>query len=423
MNHDPYSRTYAQELDRHDPLARFRDEFVFADPDLIYLDGNSLGRLPKAAVGLLRDGVERQWGKRLIRGWNEGWMELNGRIGAKIGRLIGAQAHEVIVADATSNNLYKLATAAVAARPGRSKIVTDDLNFPSDLYILQGICARAIPPLRLEVIPSPDGIHGPVEALLEAIDEETALVALTHTVFKSAYVYDMARITDRAHAAGALALWDLSHAAGSVPVDLNGANADLAVGCTYKYLNGGPGSPAFLYVREDLQDELSNPIQGWMGQADMFDFGLEYIPAAGIQHFLTGTPPILSVSAIEPGVDLLLTAGMEALRAKSVAQSEYLIALWEAKLAPLGFSLKSPRNVERRGSHVSLGHPDGWRIAQALINDQGVLPDFRKPDNIRLGIAPIYTSFAEIFTAVDRLEAVMTERLYERYSPAMSAVT
>jgi kynureninase len=423
MNHDPYSLTYAQALDQRDPLARFRDEFVFADPDLIYLDGNSLGRLPKATVELLRDGVEHQWGERLIRGWNEGWMELNGRIGAKIGRLIGAQASEVIVADATSTNLYKLATAAIAARPGRSKIVTDDLNFPSDLYILQGICARATPPLRLEVVPSPDGVHGPVDALLEAIDEETALVALTHTVFKSAYVYDMARITDRAHAAGALALWDLSHAAGSVLVDLNGANADLAVGCTYKYLNGGPGSPAFLYVREDLQAELANPIQGWMGQADMFDFGLDYSPAPGIQHFLTGTPPVLSVSAIEPGVDLLLAAGMEALRAKSVAQSDYLIDLWETKLAPWGFSLKSPQYIERRGSHVSLGHPDGWRIAQALINDQGVLPDFRQPDNIRLGIAPLYTSFAEIFTAVARLEAVMTERLYERYSPAMRAVT
>jgi kynureninase len=244
MTDTQLTRTYAQNLDREDGLGHFRNRFFVTDPRLIYLDGNSLGRLPKATAALLRDGVERQWGERLIRGWNEGWMELGGRIGAKLARLLGAQPHEVLVADSTSVNLYKLALAALNARPTRRKIVTDNLNFPSDLYVLQGICAQATPARELHVVPSADGIRGPVDELLAAIDEETALVTLTHAVFKSAYVYDMAAISARAHEVGALVLWDLSHAAGSVPIDLTGAGADLAVGCTYKYLNGGPGAPA-----------------------------------------------------------------------------------------------------------------------------------------------------------------------------------
>mgnify|MGYP001822135018 CR=1 FL=1 len=423
MTNDLLSLAYAHELDRSDPLAHFRNRFVVADPELIYLDGNSLGRLPRATVALLRDGVDRQWGERLIRGWNDGWMELSQRIGDKIGQLIGAQPGEVILADSTSTNLYKLASAACQARPGRGKIVTDDLNFPSDLYVLQGICAQASLPCRLEGVASADGIHGPADALLDAINEDTALVALSPAVFKSSYVYDMGAITARAHEVGALVLWDLSHAVGSVPVDLAAAHADLAVGCTYKYLNGGPGAPAFLYVREGLQAELRNPIQGWMGQAELFDFGLTYQPASGILHFLTGTPPVLSASAVEPGVDLLLEAGMDAVRAKSVAQSEWLIELWDARLAPLGFTLKSPRDPAQRGSHVSLGHAEGWRIAQTLINDLHVLPDFRKPDNIRLGIAPLYNSYVEVYEAVARLEQTVVERLYERHSPHMAAVT
>ncbi len=226
-----------------------------------------------------------------------------------------------------------------------------------------------------------------------------------------------------AHKAGALTLWDLSHAAGSVLVDLNDAAADLAVGCTYKYLNGGPGAPAFLYVRRDLQETLQNPIQGWMGQAGMFDFGLDYEAAPGIQRFLTGTAPMMSVSAIEPGVDLLLEAGMERLRSKSMAQSEYLIALWEQELAPHGFVLNSPRDVARRGSHISLGHVDGWRIDQALIHDKNVLPDFRKPDNIRIGIAPIYNSFVDIYEAVARMKQIVEERIYEKYDSDAPLVT
>jgi kynureninase len=413
----------AQALDRQDELAAFRTRFVAEDPELIYLDGNSLGRLPKATVALLRDAVERQWGDRLIRSWNEGWFETPLRIGNKLAQLLGAQPGEIAIADSTTVNLFKLALAAVRAQPGRHKIVTDDLNFPSDLYALQGICQLLGTDYLVEVVPSPDGIHGPVEGLAAAIDDNTALVTLTHTVFKSAYAYDMAAITDLAHRAGAYMLWDLSHAAGSVPCDLNGANADLAVGCSYKYLNGGPGAPAFLYVRKELQAKLSNPIPGWMGQANLFNFGLDYAPAPGLQQFLTGTAPMLSTLAIEPGVDLLLEAGMDRVRAKSVRQTEYLIALWETELAPLGFTLNSPRTSDCRGSHISLGHTEAWRIDQALIHTMDVLPDFRKPDNIRLGITPLYTSFVDIYQAVMRIKQVVTEQLYLHYSQDNNKVT
>ena len=416
-----FSLAAARQLDAADPLTAFRERFVIDDPDLIYLDGNSLGRLPRATVARLDEVIRREWGQRLVRSWGEGWFEAAGRIGDKIARLVGAAEGEVILADSTSVNLYKLTLAALAARPDRQTILTDDLNFPSDLYILQS--AAALTGRRVRVIPAADGIFGPAEAICAAIDDDTALVSLSHTVFKSGYVYDMAAITAAAHRAGALALWDLSHSAGSVLVDLNGAGVDLAVGCTYKYLNGGPGAPAFLYVRGDLQDALGNPISGWIGRRDPFDFALDYASAAGRQRFLSGTPPILSLAAVEPGVDLLLEAGMSNVRGRSVRLSEYLLALYDERLAPLGFRLNSPRDPARRGSHVSLGHEEGLRINLALIRDVNVLPDFRRPDNIRLGIAPLYNTFSELYEAVERLRRVVVERLYERHDAANLRVT
>ena len=414
---------YAHALDAADPLSAFRDRFVIDDPDLIYLDGNSLGRLPRATVSLLDDLVRQQWGDRLVRGWSEGWFDASSRIGGKIARLLGAGEDEVIVADSTSTTLFKLGMAALMARPGRRTILTDDLNFPSDLYILQGMARLAGGGYRVRVIPSADGIHGPADALTAAMDEDTALVTLSHTVFKSGYQYDMAAVTVAAQRAGALTLWDLSHSAGSVLVDLNSAAADLAVGCTYKYLNSGPGAPAFLYVRRDLQDALANPISGWIGQHDPFDFALDYAPAAGIRRFLTGTPPLLSLAAVEPGADLLLEAGMDRLRERSVRLSEYFIALYEARLASLGFRLNSPREVARRGSHISLGHDEGLRINLSLIRDVKVLPDFRRPDNIRIGIVPLYNTFAELHEAVERLVTVVENRLYERHDTTGLKVT
>lgn len=415
--------TYAGELDARDPLARFRERFVITDPELIYMDGNSLGRLPKATLSLSQDLIQRQWGERLIRSWNEEWFTAPERVGAKIAQLIGAQPDEVIVADSTSVNLFKLAVAALRARPDRSRILTDDLNFPSDLYVLQGAIDLLDKQHQLEIIPSRDGIFGPVDELQAQLDADVALVTLSHTVFKSGYMYDMQAITAAVHDAGALMLWDLSHSVGSVPVDLNAAQVDLAIGCTYKYLNGGPGAPAFLYIRRDLQERLTNPIAGWMGQKNLFNFGTTYQPATGLRGFLTGTPPIISLSLIETGVDLLLEAGMHNLRAKSIQQSEYLIALWKTVLEPLGFTLNSPHQVEQRGSHLSLGHQEGLRIDLTLLNDMNVLPDFRAPDNIRIGLVPLYTSFRDIHATVIRLQQIVADRLYEKYPHDAPIVT
>jgi kynureninase len=405
------------------PLAPFRDRFIIADPELIYLDGNSLGRLPQATAARLQQTINQEWGADLIRSWNKGWFDLPERVGGKLARLLGAQPDEIIVADSTSVNLFKLVVAALQFQAGRTKIVTDDLNFPSDVYILQGALNLLGNGRCLEIVPSPDGVHGPVDGLATAVTADTALLTLSHVVFKSGYLYDMTAVTQLAHAAGALVLWDLSHDAGAVPIDLNGSGVDMAVGCTYKYLNGGPGAPAFLYVRRDLQEKLGNPISGWMGQAQPFAFSLDYAAAPGLRRFLTGTPPILSLTAVEPGLDLVLEAGLTAIRAASVEMTEYLIQAWETELQPLGFRLNSPRDPARRGSHISLGHPEGWRINRALIERMNVLPDFRAPDSIRLGVNPLYNSLAELETAVARLRAVVVDKLYAQYPLETAAVT
>jgi len=419
----PLDAAYAAQLDAQDPLAPFRERFVITDPDPIYMDGNSLGRLPRATLPLAETIITHQWGERLIRSWNEGWFDAPERVGAKIAQLIGAQPDEVIVADSTSINLFKLAVAALRNQHGRFRILTDNLNFPSDLYILQGAIDLLGQHHQLDIVSSPDDIYGPVAELYAQLDSQVALLTLSHTVFKSGYTYDMAAMTKAAHDVGTLVLWDLSHSVGAMPIDVAAAQVDLAIGCTYKYLNGGPGAPAFLYIRRDLQKRLSNPIAGWMGQKNLFSFEQTYQAATGLRGFLTGTPPILSLSLIETGVDLLLEAGLDNLRAKSEQQSKYLIALWEALLKPLSFSLNSPLNVQQRGSHVSLGHTEGLRIDLALLNDMNVLPDFRAPDNIRLGIAPLYTSFRDIHTTVMRLQQIVTEKRYEKYPNETPIVT
>ncbi len=411
------------ELDSRDPLAPFRERFVIDDPNLTYLDGNSLGRLPAETARTMRELVDRQWGAGLIRSWNEHWMEQATRIGTKLSRLVGASPEELAMADSTSVNLFKLVVAALRSRPERNRIVTDALNFPSDVYVLQSAIELMGDGYELEIVPSADGITVTADDLAAAIDDRTALVELSHTTFKSGYIHDMQRVTDIAHASGALIVWDLSHSVGAMPIALGDANADLAVGCTYKYLNGGPGSPAFLYARRDLIETLGNPVAGWFGQRNPFEFELDYRPAEGIKRFLTGTPPMLSLAATEPGIDLVLEAGLQRIREKSVAQTEYLLTLYREHLEPLGFALNSPVDSGCRGSHVSLGHPEGLRIARGLIDRMHVIPDFRAPDNIRLGVAPLYTSYAEVHCAVMALEAVVRERLYERYSAEIGEVT
>jgi len=433
------SRSFALELDSQDKLASFREQFVIPDPDLIYLDGNSLGRLPKAAVERARQIVEDEWGRDLIRGWSKGWWEAPARVGDKIGQLIGAAAGQVIVSDTTSVNLYKLTMAALALRPERKRIITDTMNFPSDLYILQGCVQSLAPPpqnLLLDFgegrggdyeivrIGSQDGELTPDLAALEAaINEDTALVTLSHVLFKSGYLYDMQKITGMAHRKGALALWDLSHSAGALPIALDECNADFAIGCTYKYLNGGPGAPAFLYVNKAIQEKVSSPIWGWWGQDQPFAFGLDYEPAPGVNRFLAGTQPMLSLLTMESALEPLLQAGMDSIRAKSILMTDYASFLTDDLLAPFGFSSGSPRDSAKRGSHISIRHADGYRINRALIEEMNVIPDFREPDNIRLGFAPIYTSFVEIREAFDRIRKVMAEKRYGKYQKQRLAVT
>lgn len=415
---------FAKQLDLQDSLASYRGQFVTKDPDLIYLDGNSLGRMPKAAQAKAREIVDEQWGTDLIRGWNKGWWEAPARVGDKIGRLIGAAAGQTLVADTVSINLFKLATAALTLQPNKTRIITDTFNFPSDLYILQGI--KETLGARHEIIQisaTDNDITPDIAALESAINENTALITLSHVVFKSGYMYDMQRITDLAHSTGALVLWDLSHSVGSVPVALDACNVDLAIGCTYKYLNGGPGAPAFFYVNKTIQENLSSPIWGWWGQKNPFDFDMDYVPAPGAQRFLVGTQPMISLLTMEAALEPTLQAGMDALRGKSILMTDYASFLTDHMLAPLGFMPGSPRNSARRGSHVSIRHEEGYRINRALIEEMKVIPDFREPDNIRLGFAPLYISFTDVWKGFDRIRQVVEEKRYQKYPKQKLTVT
>jgi len=430
------SLDFAKQLDSQDPLASYREQFVITDPDLIYLDGNSLGRMPKVAQVRAKQIVEEEWGEELIRGWNKGWWDAPKRVGDKIGRLIGAAEGQTLVSDTISLNLFKLATSALTLQPNKTRIITDTFNFPSDLYILQGITTlldgRVAPHdlsgayrdheiLRIGAID--DDIIPDVAALESAITEDTALVTLSHVLFKSGYLYDMQHVTDLAHKAGALVLWDLSHSVGSVPIHLDDCNADLAIGCTYKYLNGGPGSPGFLYVNKNIQEKLTSPIWGWWGQKNPFDFDLDYTPAPGAQRFMVGTQPMISLLTMEAALEPTLNAGMDTIRAKSILMTDYASYLTETWLAHLGFTLGSPTDSAKRGSHISIRHVDGYRINRALIEEMNVIPDFRAPDNIRLGFSSLYTSFVEIREGFDRIKRVMEEKRYENYPNQKLTVT
>jgi kynureninase len=416
-------RSFATQLDNQDPLSLLRSNFVIPESGLVYLDGNSLGRPSISSIERLQD-FSKEWSHDLIRGFNTDWWQAPGRVGDKIAQLVGANPGQIVVCDTVSVNLFKLLAAALALDPHRTKIVTDTLNFPSDLYVLQGLVRMFGDRHTIVRIGSQDGDVSPdLEALEAAIDENTALVTLSHVTFKSGYLYDMAAITSHAHRHGALVLWDLSHSAGAVQVALDSSQADLAVGCTYKYLNGGPGSPAFLYVSKKLQNLVKSPIWGWWGHKQPFAFELDYLPAPGITQFLTGSQPIASLLAMESALGLVLETGMDALRKKSLRLSEYLIFLTDSILIPLGFTLGTPRSGERRGSHISLRHPEGYRINRALIEEMNVIPDFREPDNLRLGLTPLYTTFGEIWEAVDRISQIITGKYYKKYPTRRLTVT
>ncbi len=418
------SHDFALQLDAQDKLVSFKEAFVIPDPSLVYFDGNSLGMMPKSAQAKSRQIVDEQWGRELIRGWNKGWWDAPSRIGDKIGQIIGAAAGQTLIGDTVSINLFKLATAALTFQPNRTRIITDSFNFPSDLYVLQGIKQTLGNRHEIVRIGSNDNDLTPDLAALEAaIDENTALVTLSHVVFKSGFMYDMQRITELAHKKGALVLWDLSHSVGSVPVHLDDCNADFAIGCTYKYLNGGPGSPAFLYVNKNIQEKITSPIWGWWGQKNPFDFDLDYTPAPGAQRFLVGTQPMISMLTMEAALEPTLRAGMDSLREKSILMTDYASFLTEIWLVPFGFSLGSPVDSAIRGSHISIRHPEGYRINRALIEEMNVIPDFRAPDNLRLGFAPLYLSFADVWEGFDRIRRVMEEKRYEKYPQQKLAVT
>jgi kynureninase len=396
-------RAAAAALDAGDRVSEWRAQFDAKDRGAIYLDGNSLGRPAAPVVEALNEAV-RDWTASLVGGWSR-WIDLPRRVGDRIGRLIGAGPGQVAVCDSTTVNLYKLASAALSAQPGRRVILADADDFPTDRYVLQGLAAATRCELRLLPGGLTEGLGS--EQVAAAIDRDTALVCLSHVNFRSGARLDLASITAAAHHQGALVLWDLCHSAGAVPVELDQAGADLAVGCTYKYLNGGPGAPAFLYVQRDLQTRLRQPIWGWFGQRDQFAMGPDYDPEAGIERFLTGTAPVLGLVAVDAAVSMLEAVGVAALWSKSQQLTAMLAELVEARLVPLGAALASPRDPGRRGAHISVAHPRAWPWCRALIDQDLVVGDFRPPDVIRLGPAPLYTRFVDVFDAVERMEAVL----------------
>ena len=396
-------------IDAEDPLASFRSRFLMPD-GVIYLDGNSLGPLSRAARDRLREVVDSEWGQGLIGSWTEAdWINLPARVGGKIARLIGAEPQDVIACDSTSITLFKLLTAARALRPDRRILLTDNENFPTDTYIAESVAHISREPIELRQVRADD--------IIEAIDNETAVVSLTHVNYRSGAVFDMAAITEAAHARGALVLWDLSHSAGALPADLGACEADMAVGCGYKYLNGGPGAPAWAFVASRLHAELAQPLTGWMGHRAPFEFSGSYEPAAGLQQMLTGTPPVLALSSLDASLDDVVDAGIARLRTKSVALCELFINHVEARCAGQGLVLASPRDAVHRGSQVSFRHENGFAVIRALL-DSKVIGDFRAPDIMRFGIAPLYTRFVDVWDAAEKLAEVLESGTWRepRYS-------
>ncbi|SDY05718.1 Kynureninase [Modestobacter sp. DSM 44400] len=423
------SRAAAAALDDTDPLAGFRARFTGTEDGdtesgtygrLLYLDGNSLGRLPRETPAALARVVEQEWGRGLVGSWRD-WVEQSRRIGDVLAAgVLGARPGEVLVGDSTSVDLYKLLVAAADAHPGRDVLVCCADDFPTDRYVVAGVAAQRGMTVREVDADIDAGLD--LGTLAAALDDRVAVVVLSQVAYRSGALVDIAAVTALAREAGALVLWDLSHGAGAVPADLTAAGADLAVGCTYKYLNGGPGAPAFLYVRRELQDQLRQPIWGWFGQRDQFAMGPAYDPADGVDRFAVGTPPVLAMAAVEVGARLSAEAGIDRLAAKGQALTGLLIALADADLAEHGVTVASPRDATRRGSHVSLVHPAAWQLTQALV-DRGVVPDFRTPNRVRFGPAPLYTRFVDVWDAMDRFRAVLAEGAHEAYPTERARVT
>jgi kynureninase len=403
------SRTHCLALDARDPLAPLRGQFDLPE-GLIYLDGNSLGARPRAALARAQEVVAREWGQDLIRSWNSaGWFEMPRRLGDRLAPLIGARPGEVAVTDTTSLNLFKALAAALRMQaedqPARRVIVTERSNFPTDLYMAQGLAGWLDRGHALRLVDS-------VDQLAAAVDEDCAVLMLTHVNYRSGYQHDMAALTAHAHARGALVLWDLAHSAGAVPLDLHAADADFAVGCTYKYLNGGPGAPAFIWVPGRHQARFAQPLSGWWGHAAPFAMDPRFTPADGIARALCGTQPVLSLALVECGLELFEQTSMDAVRAKSLALTDLFIELVETRCGGHPLGLVTPREHARRGSQVSFTHPHGYAVMQSLIA-RGVIGDYREPEIMRFGFTPLYTSFADVWDAVGILEDILDRRDYD----------
>ena len=404
------SLQYLEDLDRTDPLGDVRAQFEIP-PGVIYLDGNSLGALSKRARERVARVVELEWGRDLITSWNGAdWISMPQRTGDKIAELIGAAKGEVVAADSTTVNLFKVLCVALRANPGRRVIVSEISNFPTDLYVIEGVIAQLGGIHQLVLV---DGTEEALEAALAQRGPEIAAVVLTHVHYTSSRVYDMRRVTSAAHRSGALVVWDLSHSAGVIPLELNGCDADFAVGCGYKHLNGGPGAPAFLYAARRFHDRFEQPISGWMGDARPFDFHPGYEPARGITRYLSGTPSVIAMAALEASVEVILEAPIDAIRRKSIALGDAFIDLVDRHCEGLGLELISPRDGARRGSHVSYRHAASYPVMQSLIQ-QGVIGDCRPPDLLRFGFAPLYLRYVDVGNAVTRMAEILRTRSWDR---------
>ena len=395
----------AADLDAADPLAEHADRFVRPASVLAYLDGNSLGRPLKVTADRLAGFVRGPWGERLIRSWDEEWMELPFDLGDRLGRIaLGAAPRQTVVADSTTVLLYKLLRAAADAQPGRDELVVDAENFPTDRYVVEQVAAETGRTVRW-IEPDPAG-GVRAEEVAAAVSARTAAVVLSHSAYKSAYVADLSGITAAVHEAGALVLWDLSHSVGLLDIQLDRAGVDLAVGCSYKYLNGGPGAPAFAYVAERHQQRLRQPVTGWMGHAEVFAMGPSYAPADGMRRFLSGTPPILAMQPLADMLDLIEQAGIAAIQEKSRRLTTYAIELADELLAPLGVEVASPRDPRRRGGHVTFEHPEMEQVVAGLWR-QGIVPDFRRPRGLRAGMSPLSTTYAEVELALRAVQSML----------------
>ena len=404
----------AEYLDDQDPLKLFSTYFHH-NPNEIYLDGNSLGKLPLQAKTDIRQAIDSQWGQNLIRSWNDHWLDLPKRLENKLAQLLGADPDELKVGESTSVNLYKLIHALLSSKITPNNLVTDSLNFPTDVYVMEGL-AKQLKCNPLIIVNYSSDLKADLTLLKKEIEKQPGIICLSLVAYKSAWLYPMKSLNEFAEENNSIIVWDLSHAAGVVDIDLHLSKTKIALGCTYKFLNGGPGAPAFIYIQKDLITKLHSPIQGWFGHQSPFDFSLPYIPAEGISRFDAGTPQVLSLIAMEAGIDLSLKAGITNIRKKSKDQTAYMIDLIDSKLTPLGFEIETPLSQEERGSHVTLKHQECWRVCKALIQgkDSGVkvIPDFRPPNYLRLGIAPIYTSFVDILRAIERVKEIMVTQEY-----------